>query len=178
MPTCEDIALFAQYNETMNLRLYEAAAKLPQEEVHADRRAIFGSIFGTLNHLIAVDTILLMRFALHPSQFRALDSLRGAVIPTNLTQSYGVSLVQLHQHRTRLDGLISALAGELRSSDLEEVLRYQNTLGLRFQKRFGSMLLHFFNHQTHHRGQASTLLIQAGVDVGITDLVVLIPDVD
>ncbi|MBQ0746578.1 MAG: hypothetical protein KBT82_11580 [Marinobacter sp.] len=38
------------------------------------------------------------------------------------------------------------------------------------------MVTHFFNHQTHHRGQASALLSQAGVDIGVTDLSALIPD--
>ncbi|HAK91301.1 MAG TPA: damage-inducible protein DinB, partial [Massilia timonae] len=45
-----------------------------------------------------------------------------------------------------------------------------------FRKKFGSLLLHFFNHQTHHRGQVSTLLTQSGVDIGVTDLIVSIPD--
>lgn len=35
-------------------------------------------------------------------------------------------------------------------------------------------LTHFFNHQTHHRGQVTTLLMQAGVDVGVTDLIALV----
>jgi uncharacterized damage-inducible protein DinB len=44
------------------------------------------------------------------------------------------------------------------------------------RKHFGSLLLHFFHHQTHHRGQASTLLSQAGVDIGVTDLLEWIPE--
>jgi uncharacterized damage-inducible protein DinB len=178
LPNCEDISLLAHYNESMNRKLYDAAAKLPLEELSADRRAFFGSILGTMNHLIAGDTIWLMRFALHPSRFRALDHLRGAPIPGNLAQSYGDSLPELHRHRTRLDGIISAMAEEVSQSDLEQMLVYSNSRGLRFQKRFGSLLLHFFNHQTHHRGQASTLLTQAGVDIGVTDLLALIPDAE
>jgi len=56
------------------------------------------------------------------------------------------------------------------------VLHYANTKGVKSQKRFSSLLMHFFNHQTHHRGQATTLLFQAGQDVGATDLLVLIPN--
>jgi uncharacterized damage-inducible protein DinB len=56
------------------------------------------------------------------------------------------------------------------------VLRYQNTKGVPANRRFSSLLQHFFNHQTHHRGQVSTLLSQAGVDIGVTDLLALIPD--
>ena len=43
------------------------------------------------------------------------------------------------------------------------------------QKDFFGLIMHFFNHQTHHRGQVTTLLWQAGVDPGDTDLVILIP---
>jgi len=53
---------------------------------------------------------------------------------------------------------------------------YPNLRGQLFHRHFGSLLLHFFNHQTHHRGQASTLLSQAGIDIGVTDLLELISD--
>ena len=58
---------------------------------------------------------------------------------------------------------------------LAETLHYSNTAGEKQAKNFGLLLQHFFNHQTHHRGQASTLLFQAGVDIGVTDLNALIP---
>ena len=176
MPTREDIVLLAQYNATMNRQLYDVAATLPPEAVSADRGAFFGSLLGTMNHLIAGDTIWLTRFALHPSAFPALASLRGAPAPTSLTQSFGASVAELRQHRLRLDGFITALAQEVQPSDLEQMLVYRNVRGQAFQRHFGSLLLHLFNHQTHHRGQASTLLSQAGVDIGVTDLLVLIPD--
>jgi len=44
------------------------------------------------------------------------------------------------------------------------------------KRRYSSLILHFFNHQAHHRGQASTLFSQAGVDIGVTDLLALIPE--
>ena len=177
MPTREDIVLLAQYNATMNRKLYDAAASLPADEVSADRGAFFGSLLGTLNHLLAGDTIWLTRFALHPSGFRALAALRETPAPGSLTHSFGDNLVALRAHRMRLDGVITALAQEASDADLAHILAYRNSRGT-FQKRFGGLLLHFFNHQTHHRGQASTLLSQAGVDIGVTDLLVLIPDAE
>jgi uncharacterized damage-inducible protein DinB len=50
--------------------------------------------------------------------------------------------------------------------------------GVTSKKRLGDVLLHVFNHQTHHRGQATTLFSQMGVDVGGTDLLLLVPNVD
>lgn len=159
MPGCADIVLLAEYNAGMNRKLYDAAARPAPEALRADRKAFFGSLLGTMNHLVAADTIRLARFTLHPTAFRALDPLRGVAIPGNLTQSYGDE-------------------AELREDDLAQALVYRNTRGQGFRKPFGSLLLHFFNHQTHHRGQASTLLTQAGVDIGVTDLLVSIPDAD
>ncbi len=176
MPSCEDIALLAQYNETMNRKMYDAAATLSAEEVSADRGAFFGSLLGTMNHLLAGDTIWLTRFAQHPSAFRALAPLRGTPLPTSLRHSFGDSLAALRVHRERLDGLIGALAAELRPADLQQTFTFRTMSGQAFHKHFGSVLLHFFNHQTHHRGQASTLLMQAGVDIGVTDLLIWIPE--
>jgi uncharacterized damage-inducible protein DinB len=51
-----------------------------------------------------------------------------------------------------------------------------NSAGESHAKLSGLVLRHVFNHQTHHRGQASTLLSQAGVDIGVTDLLELITD--
>ena len=64
------------------------------------------------------------------------------------------------------------------SHDLDHVLVYANTKGVAAQWNFFSLVMHFFNHQTHHRGQATTLLSQAGIDVGVTDLLMLIPNDD
>lgn len=177
MPTPQDIQLLATYNAGMNRKLYAAAAQLPHAEHIADRGAFFGSLLGTMNHLIAGDTIWLTRFAQHPAAFPALASLRGQAAPSSLTRPFGDDLAALLAHRNRLDGIIVELAGQLRQEDIDCTFEYRNTKGFAYRKHFGSLLLHFFNHQTHHRGQASTLLSQAGVDIGVTDLLELVPDI-
>jgi uncharacterized damage-inducible protein DinB len=178
MPTPDDMILLARYNAGMNHKLYTAAASLPHAGLVVDRGAFFCSLLGTLNHLVAGDTIWLMRFALHPAGFAALAPLRNAPIPSNLVQRYGDTLDELLAHRKRLDAIISELAAQLRQTDLDLPLAYRNSRGVEYRKHFGSLLLHFFNHQTHHRGQASTLLSQAGVDIGVTDLLELVGDAE
>ena len=84
----------------------------------------------------------------------------------------------LHALRIRLDGHISDWVTALTEADLEHVLAYGNMKGVPAQRPYASLMLHFFNHQTHHRGQASTLLHQAGQDIGVTDLLALIADVE
>jgi uncharacterized damage-inducible protein DinB len=78
--------------------------------------------------------------------------------------------------RAELDELITRLAQHLTEADLDSTLTYHNTKGIAAQKNFFALLMHLFNHQTHHRGQATTLLQQAGVDIGVTDLLALIAD--
>lgn len=71
--------------------------------------------------------------------------------------------------------LITAWAGALCDTDLDHPLHYANMKGATADRNFFSLVMHFFNHQTHHRGQVTTLLSQAGIDIGVTDLLVPIP---
>lgn len=69
-----------------------------------------------------------------------------------------------------------AFVGEAGEELYAQPLRYRNTAGEAHAKQFAPALRHFFNHQTHHRGQVTTLFSQLGVDVGVTDLSALIPE--
>lgn len=176
MSVRDHVVLMATYNEWMNARLYEAAGQLSLQELLADRKAFFGSLMRTLNHIVVGDTIWLKRFAAHPANHMALDPVRQLQAPLSLDQVLFADFISLSNHRTFLDGVIKRWAGSLTEQDLECVLRYANTKGVVSNKRFSSLVMHFFNHQTHHRGQATTLLFQAGRDVGITDLLAVIPN--
>jgi uncharacterized damage-inducible protein DinB len=171
-------ALLAEYNEWMNTKVYAAAAGLAPQALLQDRGAFFGSIAGTLNHIVAGDTIWLRRFAMHPARFAALQPLLDLPAPASLTATHSTDLGQLLAHRQMLDAVIRQWTAALTDADLDHVLHYANTKGVVSDKRFGSLVLHFFNHQTHHRGQASTLLSQVGVNIGVTDLLALIPNQD
>ena len=175
MPTRDDIVLLAAYNASMNGKLYAAAATLPKDALQADRGAFFGSVMGTLNHIVAGDIIWLRRFRGHPSELSSLNAMADMPVPTGLGHVFGEELDALQALRVRLDAIIDALAEEVSNDDLAQPLSYKNARG-DFRKNFGSLLLHLFNHQTHHRGQASTLLSQLGVDIGVTDLVEWIPE--
>lgn len=177
----EHIVLLARYNAWMNAKLYDAAATLSSHELALDRGAFFSSILGTLNHLVVADTIWLKRFAMHPlqlpSQHHDLDPVRQLPSPTGLDAVLFTDLAALRQRRTLLDEAISKWMAVLTAEDLAANLDYANTKGVANCKNVAALILHLFNHQTHHRGQTTTLLAQAGVDVGVTDLVALIPNV-
>jgi len=170
------IVLMANYNQWMNAKVYEAAARLSHEELTADRKAFFGSLLATLNHILVGDTIWLKRFATHPARHGALEPVRSMPTPASLDQVLFSELAPLRKQRERLDNIIKAWAESLEDADLEHTLQYTNMKGVVGRRNFAGVVLHFFNHQTHHRGQATTLLSQAGQDVGVTDLLMLIPD--
>jgi len=165
----------ASYNASMNNSVYQAARKLPAEVLGADHGAFFGSILGTLNHLVNGDIIWLKRFANHPANYPQLDLVRALDNPASLgAMTYG-DIDSLWERRQWLDALIMRWVAEISEADLDHLLRYVNSRGTA-NKNFFSLLMHLFNHQTHHRGQAGTLLRQQGIDVGVTDLVASIPD--
>lgn len=174
MNRIEHIALMATYNQWMNRKVYDTAGTLTHAQLTLDRQAFFGSILGTLNHLMLGDTVWLKRFAEHPAHFAALAPLNGIATPGDLKQLAFASLAELSAHRAWLDQLIIDWANSLHESHLDQHLRYHNMRGVAAEKPFFGLLVHFFNHQTHHRGQVTTLLSQAGVDVGFTDLLALI----
>lgn len=170
----EHIALMANYNQWMNRKLYDAALTLTDAELAVDRQAFFGSILGTLNHLALGDTVWLKRFAQHPASYAALAPLNAVSAPADLKQLAFADIRELAAHRRWLDQLIVDWSHTVQEIDLDHRLHYSNMRGVSADKNFFSLLVHFFNHQTHHRGQATTLLTQAGLDVGTTDLLALI----
>jgi len=176
MISCEYVVAMAAYNEWMNAKLYAIAGSLPAEALALERNAFFGSIIGTLNHIVVGDTIWLKRLATHPAGHVALGPIRELPRPDALNQFLFANFDDLLARRRMLDALIREWAADLTEDDLSHVLSYNNMQGVLARKSFAGLLVHFFNHQTHHRGQATTLLSQAGVDVGVTDFLARLPD--
>lgn len=168
--------LMSRYNQWMNENIYEAASKLSDEQRKNDQGAFFGSMHGTLNHILVGDIIWLKRFADHPAKFDALNPVRALNNPTTLSQILHDSFDDLKAARIAMDGMIVNWCRTMDESDLTVALNYHNTKGEPHVKNFGHLVQHFFNHQTHHRGQITTLLNQSGIDVGVTDLLMIIPE--
>lgn len=176
MSLCENFVLMAEYNQWMNARIYTAAGRLGAEQIARDRGAFFGSILGTLNHLVVADLVWLRRFKAHPPYRDLLEAVERWPCPLALTQLLYPDLPALLAVREPLDQLIRDWVGALCEEDMSALLSYQNMQGIAAQRRLSSLIQHLFNHQTHHRGQVTTLLTQAGQEVGVTDLLSLIPN--
>lgn len=176
MPSPADFQLMAQYNQWMNQKVYEAAGQLSDECLNEHKGAFFGSVLGTLNHILVADIIWLKRFNQHTFELPALGALDTLPDPAGLSTILYTVFDELKLAREDLDVVITAFTSQLTEQVLAAPLAYYNTKGEPYTKQLGHLLMHFFNHQTHHRGQVTTLLNQAGVDVGVTDLLALLPD--
>jgi len=168
----------AQYNQWMNEKLYSTAGQLCDDALNQDQGAFFKSILGTLNHILVGDLVWLKRFANHLAAHPALDYVRNIETPKSLDQILYTDFSELGDKRKQLDQVIIDWCQQLTDSDLATALTYHNMKDEPATKNFGSLILHLFNHQTHHRGQVTTLLSQNGLDVGETDLLALIPNAD
>ena len=160
----------------MNRKLYNAASVLSDEQLTQNRGAFFGSILGTLNHIAVGDILWLKRIASHFPNLASLAPLQEVLSPISLDQQLCTDFAALTNLRASLDEVIVTLCSELSQQELNAPFEYTSTKGIKSKKLLGDVLLHFFNHQTHHRGQVTTLFSQLGIDVGATDLILLIPN--
>lgn len=171
----DNYGLMARYNRWMNQRLYAACEPLGDEERKRQRGAFFGSIHHTLTHLVLADRMWLHRFASQEATFSALHAAALALPEgSDYTSDLYPDWQDLRQTRDALDEMIEQWLGEMKTDFLSTTMRYANTKGAQRAHPAWQAMTHFFNHQTHHRGQATTMLMQAGVDVGVTDLVALV----
>ena len=153
--------MMAAYNRWMNEKVYETAARLNDEERKRDRGAFFKSIHGTLNHIMLADRRWLGRLLQDPS-------FDDGTAP--LDQELYADFEALRAARIALDGTIDAFVTTLDDAKLAASMRYVGR-GVPVEHPTGWAVAQLFNHQTHHRGQVTTLLMQAGHDPGVTDLI-------
>ena len=152
----------ASYNRWMNEKLYALCAQLSDAERKKDCGAFFKSVNGTLNHLLLADKVWFGRFIGKPVAF------------PSLAEELHSEFTDLREDRAAMDAAIVDWAAVLTDEQLAGVLEYTSMLSPG-PRRYELWLAvtHFFNHQTHHRGQLTTLLSQFGLDIGVTDLIML-----
>ncbi len=151
--------LMARYNRWMNERLYALLAEFPDEERKRDRGAFFRSMHGTLNHLLWGDRMWLGRFIDEP-----------CTVPAFGADMYA-DFAELARERESTDRKILDWAGSVSGSWLNGMLTYTSRVdGRERAMPRAAAVLQLFNHGTHHRGQLTTLIAQAGRDPGPTDI--------
>jgi uncharacterized damage-inducible protein DinB len=162
MITLDHIRAMADYNRWQNENLYAAAEGLSDAARKEPRGAFFGSIHGTLNHLLYGDQAWMSRFAGTPPP-------KVATIP----ESVGMydSWEELKRERAAFDAVILDWAVRLDPAWLDgDLTWFSGAVGREVTRPKWLLVTHMFNHQTHHRGQVHCLLTQAGARPGTTDL--------
>jgi uncharacterized damage-inducible protein DinB len=164
----------AHYNTWMNRSIYDTSAALSDEERKRDLHALFGSIHRTLNHLLLTDRVQLGRF-IGAERTRSFDASRCAIDIRSLDQELYADFATLRREREKTDAMIEAwTTTEITPEFLARDMIYDAMSAPgRFSVPMWIAVTHFFNHQTHHRGQITTLLSQLGRDPGVTDLMAL-----
>jgi uncharacterized damage-inducible protein DinB len=140
-------SMFAGYNAWCNERLYDAAAKVSDADYRANRGAFFKSLHGTLNHLLVGDRIWMQRFT------------GKGELPPSLDAILYDDFAGLRAARISEDAHINAYIDALSEADLAGFIRFRTFVRpTDIEQELSPALDHFFNHQTHHRGQAHALL--------------------
>jgi uncharacterized damage-inducible protein DinB len=152
--------MLAGYNAWAKERVYAAAAALPDQDYRADHGAFFGSVHGTLNHLLVGDRIWMHRLTGEgPS-------------PTTLDAILHEDFEGLRAARIAEDARIVAYVASLALADLDRTIRYRTISNPGdIEQRLDYALLHVFNHQTHHRGQVHGLLTRITGEAPSLDLI-------
>jgi uncharacterized damage-inducible protein DinB len=149
----------AAYNEWMNEKMFSCASELSDEDRKRDMGAFFGSVHMTLNHLFIVDEAWMQRVDGEP------------VTMTSTREERFSSFEELWNARRKLDQRISRWAEIVTDEFTDGPFRFKSVAYQRDIELPGwAVVMQIFNHQTHHRGQVTTLLKQLGKDPGITDI--------
>jgi uncharacterized damage-inducible protein DinB len=128
----------AAYNRWANRKVYADAATLPDDIRKRPEGLFFGSIHGTLNHLLVADYIWMRRFT------------GDGPAPERLNQILHEDFSALRQAREAEDERI--LGFVTNTTNFDRVIEYNNSSGKTFRQEVGPALAHLFNHQAHHRG--------------------------
>jgi uncharacterized damage-inducible protein DinB len=169
MTPCDSLRLLADYNAWMNKQIYSAAAQISDADRKADRGAFFCSVDGTLNHLLLVDRIWTARVHQAMPQYPALATATPPVFSSLADEQYA-DFPLLRQERRRIDAMIIDWVSEIVDADLDRAVPYATSKGVPRSFPLGVVVHHLFNHQSHHRGQVTAMLAQAGISYGETDL--------
>lgn len=151
--------LMAEYNCWMNQNIYSVCSEIPDEQRKQDLGAFFKSIHGTLNHLLYGDKTWMGRFTNQP------------FLVTAVGQELYADFDVLRAEREKVDQQILEWSKHLDSNWLSQPFEYTSSVdGKRRVFPTWVLVTHMFNHQTHHRGQITTLIKQMGYEPGVTDI--------
>lgn len=150
--------MLARYHRWASRRLYERVSELDDDAYFAERGLFFRSVHGTINHILLVDRVWLMRLE---------DKVTGKL---NLAEEVESSRGELERAVFAQCDAIIAHVGAIAETSIDEPVSYVSSVGQPYTSPRSALLAHLFNHATHHRGQVSTALTQAGIEAPVMDI--------
>ncbi len=154
----------AKYNGSVNQSIIELLKPLGKEKIMMKTKAYYPSIFETLIHNLFADLNWLKRYGGVFKESKALSHRIASSDQKALRQEFEADYTKLFQYRKEADEVMIQFVNELDEAKLNSVIKYKNYKGEDQEQELWKPLLHWFNHQTHHRGQISVLLDMVGVD--------------
>src|ERR1700704_954297 len=146
MKTPDQFRQLAAYNRWANARLYAAALALSEQAYRLHIGIFFGSLYGTLNHLLLTDRLWLKRLTGEGDHPNRLDAILYE------------GRAELTRARIAEDNRLIAVIDKYDDTALANLHSYKTTSGMPQSQVLADILLHLFNHQTHHRGHAHACL--------------------
>lgn len=150
--------MLASYNTLANRKLYEVCSQLSDAQRKQIRPAFFKSIHGTLNHIMIGDRIWMGRFKGQEMSSTGLDAI--------LYRDFEM----LQKMRELEDKTIEVFVSNLSEGFFSNTITYVNSRGKAYKDPAQLLLAHFFNHQTHHRGQIHDMLTQTEIAPPVLDM--------
>ncbi|MGE0767295.1 MAG: DinB family protein [Hyphomicrobiaceae bacterium] len=137
---------FAYNNAWSNHRLLAACAKLDQRAFEAERTGFFPSLQATLNHIYIIDHFY-------------IDALEGGWLGPKAWENRVPypSVAELSEAQAALDRRLLDHCNALTAELLDTFVRVNRLTRVQTERR-DRLLMHLFQHQTHHRGQAHAML--------------------
>ena len=169
----EQFLLLAKYNRWMNQSIYKTCLAMGQDNVDKNQDSFFPSISKTLNHLLLGDLVWLYRCSGDKGVMKFVDGDGHDFKIKSLNQVVFSKLEELWEKRQGIDNDIVKYVESLNADQVNESVEYRSTDGCLHTKDLGTILTHWFNHQTHHRGQITALIHQQGYEFGTTDLILI-----
>jgi uncharacterized damage-inducible protein DinB len=157
------VSMMARYNAWQNNQIIDIVKVMDEEDLRRDRKAFFGSILNTLNHILWGDTIWMSRFS---------DAFAPPAVPASEHINYTSSPAAWQAARKTADETIIGWAAGLADADLRgDLVWVSGMTGTQFCLPRAQCITHLFTHQTHHRGQVHAMLTASGQSAPVTDIV-------
>jgi len=154
--------VLAQYNKITNDKMNSYIQEISEKQWNTDFNGYFKSIHELCSHIYICDFNWLKRFG----ELREFNTLSNAFFDKN--HSFSETLFQnINDYlimRSELDDIIVNFISELSTNDLDAVLQFTDSKGIKFARKMEPLILHMFNHETHHRGMISLYLELLGIE--------------